>query len=280
MRNRFLISMLMAATLFGMLFMAPSAASGQANNPNSPENRAKWVRDFNGVWSPAGAEQDITANLLPGEEIQLTVFGAEQYNKIDEADSPAYRCEPYGPTRMMSSALPFQFFQTPEAIGIVFEHIDFRIIYMNGKHPDDAENYPDWEGHSIGRWDGDVLVVDTVGARDDTWLDSYGLQHSVKLHLVERFKKTSPDTYIWQVTVDDPVYYKKPFTYAFNIARVEDRVMPDRCADTDPESFSAKRVRGLVGAKHLVTPTFPPEVKMNLVGGKTTGSNRAGGRAE
>ena len=62
----------------------------------------------------------------------------------------------------MSSALPFQFFQTPEAIGIVFEHIDFRIIYMNGKHPADAEDYPDWEGHSIGRWDGDVLVVDTV----------------------------------------------------------------------------------------------------------------------
>ena len=267
--KRFLISMLTTVSLFGILILVPfPAAAEDGAGPNSPASRAKWVRDFNGVWSPAGAQQDITANLLPGEEISLTVFGAEQYNKIDEADSPAYRCEPYGPTRIMSSALPFQFFQTPEAIGIVFEHIDYRIIYMNGKHPADAEAYPDWEGHSIGRWDGDVLVVDTVGARDDSWLDSFGLQHSVKLHLIERFRKTSPDTYIWQVTVEDPVYFTKPFTYAFNVARVEDRVMPDRCADTAPENFSATRVPGLIGAKHQITPTFPPGVEKHTVGSK------------
>ena len=269
MSRRFLISMLTAVSIFGLsiLALSPAAAQGGAG-PNSPAARAKWVRDFNGVWSPAGAQQDITVNLLPGEEVSLTVFGAEQYNKIDEADSPAYRCEPYGPTRIMSSALPYQIFQLPEVIGIVFEHIDYRIIYINGKHPGDITDYPEWEGHSIGSWDGDTLVVYTVGARDDTWLDAFGLQHSVKLHMVERYRKTSPDTFIWQVTVEDPVYFTKPFTYAFNVARVEDRVMPDRCADTAPEDFAAKRVPGIVGAKHKITPTYPPGVTKNLVGMK------------
>jgi hypothetical protein len=274
MSKRFLISTLTAVSMFGILILVPTLAAAQGAGPNSPAARAKWVRDYNGVWSPAGAQQDITENLLPGEEVSLTRFGAEQYNKIDEADSPAYRCEPYGPTRTMSSALPYQIFQTPEAIGIVFEHIDYRIIYMNGKHPEDIEDYPEWEGHSTGKWDGDTLVVDTVGARDDTWLDSFGLQHSVKLHVIERFRKTSPDTFIWQVTVEDPVYFTKPFTYAFNVARVEDRVMPDRCADTLPEEFAAKRVRGFVGAKHKFPPKFPPGVERNGIGQKRGGTAR------
>src|ERR1700741_4883756 len=144
MSNRFPISMLMAVTLAFLIIM-PTLAAAQGVVPKfmiSPTERAKWIRDFSGVWSPAGAQQDITANLLPGQEISLTPFGAEQYNKIDEADSPAYKCEPYGPTRMMSSALPFQFFMTPDTIGIVFEHIDYRIIYMNQQHPEDILDYP------------------------------------------------------------------------------------------------------------------------------------------
>ena len=197
-----------------------SPATPQAQG-SAAAAKAKWAHDFNGVWSPVAAQQDISANLLPGEEISLTRFGAEQYNKIDEADSPAYRCEPYGPTRIMSSALPFRIFQQDKVIGMVFEHIDYRLIYMNGKHPDDIVDYPEWEGHSIGSWDGDTLVVDTIGMREESWLDSLGLQHSGKLHMVERYTKTSPDTYIWKVTVDDPVYFTKPFTYAFNVERDE-----------------------------------------------------------
>ena len=132
----------------------------------------------------------------------------------------------------MSSALPFMIFQQDDIIGMIFEHIDYRIIYMNGKHPDDIVDYPEWEGHSVGRWEGDTLVVDTIGMREESWLNSNGLQHSGKLHMVERYKKTSPDTYIWKVTVEDPVYFTKPFTYAFNVERDEYRIVPDRCADT------------------------------------------------
>ena len=259
MRKRFPISILALASMVGMLWLAPSPSVAQGN---AAAAKAKWARDFNGVWSPIAAQQDISENLLPGEEISLTRFAAEQYNKIDEADSPAYKCEPYGPTRIMSSALPFQIFQQDDMIGMVFEHIDYRLIYMNGKHPDDILDYPEWEGHSVGHWEGDTLVVDTIGMREESWLDSLGLQHSAKLHLVERYTKTSPDSYIWKVTVDDPVYFTKPFTYAFNVSRDEERIMPDRCADTPPDTKYDK-VHGLVGARHKVTPTFPAGMSAN-----------------
>src|SRR5689334_22374265 len=142
MSNRFQISMLMAIALF---IVVPTVAVAQGTGPNSPAERAKWVRDFNGVWSPAAAQQDITANLLPGEEISLTPFGAEQYNKIDEADSPAYRCEPHGPTRMLMSAEDIMIVQQENVLIIVSEHINdgYRIVYINGKHPTSMA-YPEW----------------------------------------------------------------------------------------------------------------------------------------
>lgn len=262
MTKRFLISILTVVSLAGVLFLAriPAGAQGAAPPPKS-----QWAHDFNGVWSAVGAQQDITTNLLPGEEISLTPFGAAQYNKIDEADSPAYKCEPYGPTRIMSSALPFMIFQQDQMIGMVFEHIDYRLIYMNGKHPDDILDYPEWEGNSTGRWDGDTLVVDTIGMREESWLDSFGLQHSGKMHMIERFTKTSPDTYIWKVTIDDPVYYTKPFSYAINFERDEYRIVPDRCADTPPDEKYILN-HGRVGPRHRNPPTFPPGVARTYIG--------------
>ena len=65
----------------------------------------------------------------------------------------------------------------------------------------------------MGHWEGDTLVVDTIGMREESWLTTEGLQHSDKMHMVERFTKTSPDTFILKVTIDDPVYFTKPFTY-------------------------------------------------------------------
>jgi L-ascorbate metabolism protein UlaG (beta-lactamase superfamily) len=267
MNKRFLIAILSAVCVVGLLFLVRIPAGAQGN---TAPPRAKWARDFNGLWSPIAAQQDITANLLPGEEVSLTPFGAEQYNKIDEADSPAYKCEPYGPTRIMSSALPFVIFQQDNMIGMIFEHIDYRIIYMNGKHPDDILDYPEWEGNSVGHWEGDTLVIDTIGMREESWLDSFGLQHSAKLHVVERYTKTSPDTYIWKVTVDDPVYFTKPFTYAFNVSRTDERIVPDRCDDT-PHDDKYSMVHGKAGPGHRIPPTFPTGVARTYIGANEGG---------
>ena len=270
--KHFSLWMFGAVSIICMSFLTPIPVAAQIKDIAAA--KAKWARDFNGVWSPVGGT-DITANLLPGEEISLTPFGAEQYNKIDEGDSPAYDCLPYGPTRIMSSALPFMIFQQDDTIGMVFEHIDYRIVYMNGKHPDDIVDYPEWEGHSIGRWEGDTLVVDTIGMREESWLDSGGLQHSGKMHMVERYTKTGPDSYIWKVTIEDPVYFTKPFTYAFNVERDEFRIVPDRCEDT-PSVEKYNRIRGKIGPEHAVRPTFPPGVARTYIGANTEETSRRG----
>src|SRR4051812_32919416 len=226
MSRRFPILMVAVASIAVLLSSRPNPVAGQTKSkgdetvvmfgPNA--GRDKWARDFKGEWSPTGVGGGQKL-LLPGNEISLTKFGAEQYNKIDEADSPAYLCTPYGPSRMMTSALPFMIFPQGNVIGMIFEHIDYRIIYMNAKHPEDILDYPEWAGHSIGRWEGDTLVIDTIGMREESWLDSDGLQHSGKLHLVERYTKTSPDTFVGLFTVEDPVYYTKIFTYGNNYER-------------------------------------------------------------
>ena len=212
--------------------------------------------DLTGLWIASAA--DISVLLLPGEEIALTPYGAERYRKVDMANSPSYKCLPYGPTRGLQSTNPFQIIQTAALVAIITEHIDYRMIYTDGRgHPDDIFDYPEWMGHSIGRWEGDTLVVDTIGMREETWLDTAGFEHSAKLRITERFQKTGPDAIRLTVTINDPVFYAKPFTYGRNIRRMgkDVRLMPARCADNE-RSF-ADAVQGIEGPEHKKPPTFP-----------------------
>jgi hypothetical protein len=181
-------------------------------------------KDFNGLWGQGKGSTDISTDLLPGEEISFTAYGAERYKKVDIAKSGVNWCLPYGPTRSILSIAPALFVQSPNAIAILFEpQIDYRIIYLDGRpHPSDVADYPSWFGDSTAKWDGDTLVVDTVGVDDRTWLDSFGFEHSGKLHLIERIKKTDPNTLTWTTTVEDPEFFTKPFTYSFTKARAED----------------------------------------------------------
>lgn len=211
--------------------------------------------DFSGIW--IGQAPDISTLLLPGEEISLTPYGADRYRKLDQANSPSFRCLPYGPTRGLQSTNPFMIIQQPDMFAILTEHIDYRLIYMNGKHPDDILDYPEWMGHSIGSWDGDTLVVDTIGMREETWLDTSGFEHSDKLRITERFQKTGPDTIRLTVTINDPVFYTKPWTYGRNIRRMgkDVRMMPARCADNEQSYAGAQP--GKQGPEHKKAPTMP-----------------------
>ena len=243
--KRFVMVFLAVASI-GALALAPAPAAAQAD-------RSKWIRDFSGVW----ASQLGRNGVLPGEEVSLTKFGAEQYNKIDEADSPAYRCEPHGPTRMLMSAEDIMIVQQENVLIIVSEHINdgYRIVYINGKHPTSMA-YPEWNGHSVGHWEGDILVVDTIGMRADSWLNSAGLQHSEQMHIVERFQKTSPDTFIVRVTIEDPVYFTKPFTYGVAQLRDTNEFISERCSDT-PLDEKYTLTHGKAGPTQNPPPTFP-----------------------
>jgi hypothetical protein len=106
--------------------------------------------------------------------------------------------------------------------------------------------------------------VDTVGVDDRTWLDSFGFEHSDKLHLVERIKKTDPNTLTWTTTVEDPEFFTKPFTYSFTKTRAEDprvelgnsgpayHLMPIYCEENKDDGHMLE-----TSGFHKVEPKFP-----------------------
>jgi hypothetical protein len=98
-----------------------------------------------------------------------------------------------------------------EVIMLYERNHDFREVYTDGReHPKDPD--PSWWGHSIGRWDGNTFMVDSVGFNDKTWLDWSGLAHSEALHLVERYQRLDQKTMRVSITVDDPKAYTQSFT--------------------------------------------------------------------
>ena len=131
------------------------------------------VPDLNGVW-----QGPYTPNLTRayGKEPPFTAYGMERYAKLDHSTDPLAHCLPIGPNRAIQSPMPFQIVQTRDVIAILFEVENiFRIIYLDGRgHPEELHDYPEWMGNSIGRFEGDTLVVETLGLDERVWLDTEG----------------------------------------------------------------------------------------------------------
>ena len=108
-------------------------------------------------------------------------------------DDPTAQCLPAGIPRSVTTQLfPQQFIQTPTQIVMIYEYMNVtRVIRIGGTHPDDL--LPTYMGDSVGRWDGDTLVVDVTGFNDKTWLAGGGTFHSDEIHIVERFTRVSKD---------------------------------------------------------------------------------------
>ncbi len=145
-----------------------------------------------------------------------------------QADDPEGFCLPPGGPRLMTTFFSMEMIQLPDRFIFIFEggsHV-WRIIYMDGRpHPpaEELAQFPTWLGHSIGRWEGDTLVVDTVGFNEGTWVDSLGDPHTSKMHLIEKFTRPSLLTLHYEATIDDPGAYTKPWTIDWDIPWVPDK---------------------------------------------------------
>jgi len=226
-----------------------------ANIPAAAQDKSteKWnTRDLEGIW--LNSLLDITDGMLPGEEISFTPFGAQQHRAFDMKDMSLRGCEIKGLQRHMQSLFPFMLIQKPEIIVIAHEDQHrFRLIYLDGRpHPKEMHDIPEPFGDSIGHWEGDELVVDSIGFTDTTWMDRYGLPHSEELHLIERWKRTGLDKIRWQVTVEDPVYFTKPFTYAGTLTRQNTRLMTYNCENEKDLNY----VESQVGDTHRHPEVF------------------------
>jgi hypothetical protein len=123
----------------------------------------------------------------------------------------------------MATPFPMEFVQLPEEdrVIMIFEggaHI-WREVYTDGRPHLALETMPGgtYMGHSVGRWEGDTFVVDTVGFNEGTWLDQWGHPHTDQLHLIERFSRPNKNTLRYEATIDDPGAYTKPWTIAWDI---------------------------------------------------------------
>jgi hypothetical protein len=221
--------------------LAPVAASAQAEQtlgtlgagiPGERTTPGKWTPptgpaprlpnghpDFSGVWdhpyvpdmsnsNPRNPALQKGAGPLPYTDAGLQ--NIKEYNPEQNGDYTGM-CMPFGFMRSVNSPYPIQIMQNDKYVAFLFEQSTwFHVVPFKNTHSDEPN--PTWFGESIARWDGDTLVVDTVGFNGWTRLDTKGNPHSDKLHLVQTFKRTDAGHIAYSVTVDDPVYYARPWT--------------------------------------------------------------------
>jgi len=230
-------SMIPGACLIALL--APLAVHAQNNPP-----------DLTGVWGvyrggrggdPKVAPPPATPLLLkpeykkPYDEHQKLV--AEANARGEQLATQGAQCIPYGMPTMMSVAIyPVEFIQTPKQITIITEAFsEVRRVYMGEPQKGFDDVAPGYYGRSVGKWDGDTLVVDTIGLKPS--IAGYrNMPHSEKMHITERIRLVAPDYLHDQITIDDPVVLEKPVTYTLGYKRMpKDYEMVEFVCDNNRE---------------------------------------------
>lgn len=199
--------------------------------------------DLNGIWQALGtAHWDIEGHeARPGPLPQMGALGAipaglgvvvggeipyQPWAKEKKKENlaswlaldPAVKCFMPGVPRATYMPFPFQIVQTPENVLIAYEFASAtRMIYLN--RPGFESPVETWMGHSLGRWEGDTLVVDVTSQVPDTWFDSSGNFHSEALHVVERYTPVGPNTLIYEATIEDPNVFSRPWTIRMPLYR-------------------------------------------------------------
>lgn len=162
-------------------------------------------------------------------------------------DDPIGRCLPPGGPRQFQMPYGFQFIEQPELGRILVLHgggnRNWRIIYTDGRPPVPAsEAVASYYGSSVGRWEGDTLVVDSVGFNEKFWMTSGGLPHTEALHLVERFSRPNLNTLRYEVTVDDPRAYTRRWSSSWTIQWVPGEELQEYfCEENADPAFVADR---------------------------------------
>ncbi len=246
-----------ALTTAFLLLGLPIMAAGQGTAlPRMPDGKP----NLQGIWqvlnTAAWDIQDHPARLgvpagqgvVEGNELPYRPEGLakkrQNFENRATADPDSKGYLP-GVPRIMYMPFPFQIFQTPNYVGITFEYdAAWRNIYTNGTPHLKGVSF--WMGDSRGHWEGDTLVVDVVGFTDETWFDRAGNFHSEGLHLVERFTPAGPDHINYEVTVDDPAVFTRPWKMSMPLYRRKERNV--QLLEYDPGLLSdqqeAERQRG------------------------------------
>jgi len=221
----------------------PRTADGKfdttAAAPRTPDGKP----DLSGIWNYAGVLgfRGGPPPPPPGTPVQATFWNIEagfkeglpfqpwaaelrkQRMSTNSKDNPDAACLPLGLMQLHTHSQPRKMVQTRDLIVVIYEaNGGLRQIFMDGRPAPNNDPQPWWFGYSRGRWEGDTLVVETTGFRDDVWLDVNGAPLTSAGKLTERFRRPNFGTLEIDITIDDPKAYTKPWT-----VRVNQRLLVD-----------------------------------------------------
>ncbi len=199
--------------------------------------------DLSGIW---WIKDRTERAAVDHKTLPLTPAAAAQYaqNKANVAAGKTLPvgnlpCVLEGMPRLMLARYPFQILQRPRQITFIHERLhQARLIYMDETLPADLEELdPYYNGHSVGHWDGDSLVVNTAGIKPNAYLDKTGIPHSDKLQLMERFTlRDKGQTLRDVITVTDPETFTQPWSFTIDYAkRMDVQLMDDVCPYGPPQ---------------------------------------------
>jgi len=222
MRNCRSVVMFAVVLTFALALSAAgqSTAQAPAQSPPAKSRSGAAGADFNGVWNAVSGVYEFAS--FSKDDPPMTPWGWDQFRaarpsqgphgvKLSETNDRVYKCSPPGMPYIYIQLFPVQIVQTPKAVIEIFEYDHIvRYIFTDGRsHP--ADLTPTYNGHSIGHWEGDTLVVDTVGLNGKNWLDRVGHPESEQMHIVERIRRVDDKTLQVDLTFDDPKAYAKPW---------------------------------------------------------------------
>jgi len=207
MRNRFMGAMVVVLAMLAMYCVEAARTGGQSRGTTAGTGTS--VPDFTGVWMERKFQPKMYLDGAP----PLQPWAEAKFKAVDlTTDDPNLDCLPEGVPRVMFIPLPMEIMQIPGRVIMIQEAWNqLRRIYTDGRqHPMDLD--ATFMGHSIGKYEGDTLVIDTVGLSEKTWLDHVGLPHSDALHVIERVRRIDHNTLEDDFTIDDPKTFTKIWT--------------------------------------------------------------------
>ena len=213
----------------------PRNADGKVNLSAPAPRTADGKPDFTGIWASAGGQENLgglatlrvdPADMKPWARDLQRERGHDYFK-----GRPEFMCRPSG-VEAEHLEREKRILQTPAMIAVLNANQTYRQIFLDGRQLE-KDPAPMWQGFSVGRWEGDTLVVESNGFNDKTWLNNVGLPHTEKLRVTERYTRPSLGRMNVDVTYDDPDAYHKPLKVSLRMRLVTDTEMLEEVCEAD-----------------------------------------------
>jgi len=236
----------------------PRTADGQpdltAPAPRGPDGKP----DFSGVWNGQRPDVNLELATLQPWVVDLARERQQNYYKT----RPYYQCLPSGPETEHFGGWK-RIIQSPSAIAILSDTLNYRVIHMDGRELE-ANPISSWAGYSVGRWEGDTLVVESNGFNDETWAVRFGVSHSESLQVTERYRRTDFGHIVGDVTFTDPEAFTEPWSFTVNMEVAADTEMLEAICEHTSEDWAGSMTE--VADRGI---SVPAEVMAGYVGAYT-----------